>query len=424
MESIAETTDEADGAGRASPSGLGRQLAGAIDPLQTLTSGLKRDVRGGAVQAHICCVRDAQDVQTVIEAFAQADGFKAVTNWSYAYRIAVEEPSMERPLDEGHQDGLDEGCGEKILGVMRRFSLQGLFLLVSRWQDYGATEGLELFGTELYSIVLERCKDLITHLKQAAGAGAQEAVVRQIEKPPPGPKNFDFSFLPPIPEPRAPTKFGPNHFLADSAMNKPASLPNLFSGGDVRLWMSNDKVLRNLPESEIWAMRFLRQPDFRIERVLQAVATLRGQRVPPPSSAPAARWGHYREVLKSATLRTELLLFDADTVAPEAAQQVMELLSTVQVSEVHRASPGAAALYEWAMGIARWRLQGPPSPEPAGQEGWVPLEPLRPREAELRKSPSPMRRSQSGPRLRRNFASGGSGGFAIRSSAPLLPRSP
>ena len=63
-------------------------------------------------------------------------------------------------------------------------------------------------------------------------------------------KNFDFSFLPPLPEPRAcaskpfvsgqdtsmsklrmtqttfevATKFGPNHFLYDTPMNKPRSL--------------------------------------------------------------------------------------------------------------------------------------------------------------------------------------------------------
>uniref|UniRef100_A0A7S0FMS2 Impact N-terminal domain-containing protein n=1 Tax=Pyrodinium bahamense TaxID=73915 RepID=A0A7S0FMS2_9DINO len=409
MDPIAEAPEE------------GHGQNGSLDPLQTLTSGRKREVRGGAFQAHICCVRGTEDVKAVMEAFVQADAFKAVTSWCYAYRMASLAPTLERPLDEGSADGLDEGCGERILGILRRFSLQGLLLIISRWQDYGGTAGLDLFGTELYAIVTERCKDLILNLKQAAGMNASqaEAVVKQIEKAPPAPKNFDFSFLPPIQEPRVPTKFGPNHFLSDSALNRPASLPNLFTGGDVRLWMKNDQILRNLPESEIWAMRFLRQPDFRVERVLNAVATVRGHKVPSASSTGAARWGHYREVLKSPTLRTELLLFDASTASLEACQEALDILSGLKVTDIRRASMGAAALYEWVQEVARWRLQGPPPPETAEKEAWIPLEPLQPRQAELSKTKSPLLpRARSGPRLRCS-ATTGSAGFKMQHSSSL-----
>merc|ERR1719384_2377390 len=123
--------------------------------------------------------------------------------------------------------------------------------------------------------------------------------------------------------------------------------------------MANDQCLRSLSDADLRALRSLRQPDWRIEEVLQAVAALRGQ-VIRPTGTPAARWGQCKEVLKSPTLRTELLLFDASQVPPEAAEQALQLLDGLDVEDIRRASPGAAALFEWAQGVARWRLQGPP----------------------------------------------------------------
>lgn len=336
----------------------------SFKPLQTLTSGRMREVRGGSIQAHVCVVAHDSEVLEVMDALQQAEGFKSVVSWCFAYRIAEQTP--ERKIREASEDGLDEGCGEKLLDVLRRNSLEGLLLIVSRWQDYGATSGVELLGTALYSAVVERCKDLITNLKQAVGlaggggeglkaptVGATEAEL------PPGPKSFNFCSLPALPEPRAPSKYGPNHFLYETALNRPASLPNLFSGGDVQMWMANDQCLRNLPDTELWALRSLRQPDWRVEAVLQAVAALRGQAI-RASSAPAARWGQLREMLRSPTLRTELLLFDAGQVNLEAARHALQLLEGLDTEDIRRASPGAAALFEWARGVAQWRLQGPP----------------------------------------------------------------
>lgn len=336
-------------------------------PLQTLTSGQRRDVRGGAVQAHACVVACDQDAWEVLEALRQADAFRLVVSWSYAYGAAGQEVI---------EDGLDEGCGEKLQAVLRRYSLQGLLLVVSRWQDDGATPGLELFGTTLYSIVVERGKDLILNLKQAMGLNDAEAKVgaqaNQAAEAvhPPEPKNFDFGPLPALPEPRVQTRYGPRHFLAETSLNRPASLPNLFTGGDVRLWMANDQCLRGLSDTDLVALRSLRQPDWRIEEVLQAVAVLRGQTI-RATGTPAARWGQCKEILKSPTFRTELLLFDARQVPPEAADQALTLLDGLDVEDIRRASPGAAALFEWATGVAQWRMQGGPprTPGPAASPG-------------------------------------------------------
>jgi len=436
MEPIAE-----DGEGAAagtsppvSPLRAARSGGGATAPLQTLTSGRRREVRGGAFQAHICVVSSEADVAQVMAAFQQAEGFRNVVSWSYAYRIKppqAESPpiladaegafppmaaSQSQALNEGAEDGLDDGCGSKILSVLRRFTLQGLLLVISRWQEYGATPGLELFGTELYALVVERCKDLIAHLKEAMGISDPEAnatsstsglraALNPGASPAPKKLNIDFSFLPALPEPRAPSKYGPNHFLADTPMNRQASLPHLFSGGDVRLWMANDQCLRNLPDSELWAMRSLRQPDVRMERVLQAVAILRGQKVPLMATAsnPTAKWGYCKEVLRSPTLRTELLLFDASHVPSESAKSALNLVEGLDPEELRRVSAGAAALLEWVQGVVRWRLEGPPSPISGEPSKSVSLHQLRPRQDSMQSaSPKVLRKSLSGPKLRKS----------------------
>jgi hypothetical protein len=364
-----------------------RVSSSRTNALQTLTSGQKREIRGGALQAHICVVTSETDVAEVVQAFQEADGFRAVTSWSYAWRIIS--PSAPSGIWEGVEDGLDEGCGEKILGVLRRCGLNGLLLVVSRWQEYGASSALETNGTQLYSQVVERCKDLIANLKQAVGMSddqrrAEERRLIELQKLPPGPKKvtLDFGFLPPLPEPRVPTKFGPNHFMSESHLNRPQSLPNLFTGGDVRLWMENDRCLQQLSESELWALRALRQPDYRIERILQAVAALRGQRSQRQATSAAARWGQCREVLRSATFRTEMLLFDASTVTNETARMALQTVDGLEAEEVRRVNNGAAALLEWVCGVSRWRLNGPPAPGTG-------LQALPVREAELGISGTP-----------------------------------
>eukprot|EP00929_Paragymnodinium_shiwhaense_P111289 TRINITY_DN7909_c0_g1_i1.p1 TRINITY_DN7909_c0_g1~~TRINITY_DN7909_c0_g1_i1.p1 ORF type:complete len:447 (-),score=75.59 TRINITY_DN7909_c0_g1_i1:90-1430(-) len=419
MESIAEEPSTDGSIALATAAQSGANGHGALD---TLTSGHRRELRGGALQAHICVVTAAADVGSVMAAFQSADAFKHVTSWSYAYRIrAVRQPgTVDQFLhNEGTEDGLDEGCGERILQVLKRHNLDGLLLVVSRWQDFGATPGLELFGTVLYGIVKERCKDLILHLKAAMGLGdtsvqsqplavaadpwdqmkskASRPPVLKMQKPR-GYQSFDFSFLPRLVEPKEHSKMTPNHFMADGpTMKKTSSLPSLMNGvgGDVRLWMRNDQCLQELSEQDLQTLRTLRLPDERIERVLHAVATLRGQKLAKTGSA-TGRWGQCLQLLRSQTFRTELLLTDVSQITVEAAQQADFLLQGLEAASLQRTSPAAGILCDWARGLVRWRLDGPPAEDDGGleQSEMVPVEALQPRIA----SPAGlMRSSRSGP---------------------------
>ncbi|CAE7571319.1 SCP160 [Symbiodinium natans] len=361
-----------------------------VDSLDTLTSGLRKEVRGGSLQAHICTISRPEDVARVMQAFRAALAFQEVTSWCYGFRLRKPREEGGNPeeghasdAEEGCEDGLDDGCGEKILTVLRRSALQGLLVVVSRWQDRGKTPGLELYGLQLYSLVVERCKDLIANVKMAMGLGQVPDASPQtmpLFKERLSKKTIDFSFLPKLPEPRVPMKFGPNHFLYESSMNKQRSMPSLFGGGDVRLWMANDECLRHLPDSELWALRAIRQPDPLIERTLHAVSLLRGQSPAALSGPPAARWGHLLQTLRSQTLRTELLLFDARCISQKTAQMALAVLEGMDAEEVRRANPGAGVLFEWAQGVARYRCLGPTEEEEA-------LAALQPREADL--SPLP-----------------------------------
>eukprot|EP00971_Amphidinium_carterae_P235038 4664135-Amphidinium_carterae.1 len=212
-----------------------------------------------------------------MDAFRRAEGFTSVACWSYAYRVHVPNGDVSSPsgrslaLREAAEDGIDEGSGERILGVLRRFSLHGLLLVMSRWQDYGVTSGLELLGTSLYSVIVERCKDLIVHLREAVGLSNQNFsnIPRHCVMPAQASsKVFNFGYLPPLAGPRPQMKYGPNHFMADVPnANKTQSLPHLFgAGSDMRQWMVNDRSLQRLPESEIRALRAMRLPDPRVER--------------------------------------------------------------------------------------------------------------------------------------------------------------
>lgn len=341
-------------------------LDASFNPLHTLHSGPKRDLKGGSLQAHISVVASHQDVAAVLSCLGQSVDNVDVTNWSYAYRIT--ERGAENFLHEITEDGIDEGCGFVTLSVLRRFALQGLLVVISRWQILGTTSGLELYGTELHSIVSERTKNIIAHVKQAVGSiqpgkpkedRFAKSPSRQSKV-----KTFSFRQLPVVTEPKPPAKYGPNHFLSYSPMSKHSSsisLPGLFDqGGDVQMWMDSGRYLQGMTDSDICALRAMRQPDWRVEEVLQAVAALRGKPI-KPSKTPSARWGQCKDVLKSRTLRTELLLFDASKVPYDLAQHALTLLEGICVEDVVRASPCAAALFEWAVGIVRWRLVGPPA---------------------------------------------------------------
>eukprot|EP00746_Dinoflagellata_sp_MGD_P014366 gnl/MRDRNA2_/MRDRNA2_131455_c0_seq1.p1 gnl/MRDRNA2_/MRDRNA2_131455_c0~~gnl/MRDRNA2_/MRDRNA2_131455_c0_seq1.p1 ORF type:complete len:442 (+),score=69.43 gnl/MRDRNA2_/MRDRNA2_131455_c0_seq1:147-1472(+) len=331
----------------------------AGDALRTLTSGQKKAIRGGCLQAHVCAVRSVDDVNVVMQRLLNAEQFCGVANWSYAYILSNASSSSEENL-EGLDDGVDEGSAEKILGVLHRFQLSGLLLVVSRWNDAGCCCGLESLGTVLYSSIVERCKDLITGLQNtmsSPGSHDSSEPPRMLQKP--EPQTFNFASLPPPvePNPNLGSKYCPNHFKAGS-LEKSQSVPQLL-GGDPQQWVAHDKYLQNLLPEELQALRALRQPHPDVLRVLESVALLKGAWAPGQNVGnAAAQWGRCREMLHSPTFLTELLLLDSARIPARTIQSARQVLSGLDTENARRLGNGVVALLDWAQYVVGSRCAG------------------------------------------------------------------
>eukprot|EP00747_Dinoflagellata_sp_TGD_P165432 gnl/TRDRNA2_/TRDRNA2_186688_c0_seq1.p1 gnl/TRDRNA2_/TRDRNA2_186688_c0~~gnl/TRDRNA2_/TRDRNA2_186688_c0_seq1.p1 ORF type:complete len:350 (-),score=60.92 gnl/TRDRNA2_/TRDRNA2_186688_c0_seq1:197-1246(-) len=222
----------------------------SLAPLQTLTSGRKMLLQGGAIQAHICVVSKEEDVDAVMQAFRRADAFKTVASWSFAYRI-VADAGLTHFL-EGSEDGFDEGCGEKILGVLRRQSLHGLLLMVSRWQEYSelaVTAGIDLFGLPYFGFVVERCKDLLANITKVLSTAKEDPARAGIGQ---GREQGSAGLLPSfprLPEPPERPRFGHGHFMTDKYMQRSQSLPTIFAAAE-RANSQNESESRRSPQAE------------------------------------------------------------------------------------------------------------------------------------------------------------------------------
>jgi hypothetical protein len=303
------------------------------------------------------------DVNVVVQRICQADQFVGVANWSYAYTLGGASSSSSGAHEENHEgfdDGADEGSGEKVLGVLHRFGLAGLLLVVSRWNDPGASCGLDSLGTVLYSGIVERCKDLIAELQNtmhAPGNQGSSAPPRVVQKP--EVQTFNFASLPaPMePNPNLGGKYGPTHFKAGS-VERSQSLPQLL-GGDAQQWVAHDKYLQNLVPEELQALRSLRQPHPDVLRVLEAVALLKGAWAPGENVGnAAAQWGRCREMLQSPTFMTELLLLDSPRIPAKAIQSARQVLSGLDPENTRRLGNGVVALLDFAQYVVRSRCAG------------------------------------------------------------------
>lgn len=266
-----------------------------------------------------------------------------------------------------------------------------MLLVVSRWNDAGASCGLDSLGTVLYSAIVERCKDLISELQSTmhpAGNQGSSAPSRAVPKP--ELQTFNFASLPPPmePNPNLGSKYCPNHFKAGS-MDRSQSVPQLL-GGDPQQWVAHDSYLQNLIPEELQALRSLRQPHPDVLRVLEAVALLKGAWAPGEHVGnAAAQWGRCREMLQSPTFMTELLLLDSSRIPARSIQSARQVLSGLDTENTRRLGNGVVALLDWAHYVVRSRCAGYNMPEAASSQmvgsGLLPRY-VRPVDAVLRTS--------------------------------------
>ena len=66
-------------------------------------------------------------------------------------------------MEEGYEDGTEEGCGQKLLNLLQKMGVENILIIVYMWHQkmVGTTP-----STEVYKCVLDRAKELLTTLHQ------------------------------------------------------------------------------------------------------------------------------------------------------------------------------------------------------------------------------------------------------------------
>jgi len=66
-------------------------------------------------------------------------------------------------ITEGYDDGNEEGCGQKLLSLLQKMGVENILIVVYVWHQRMPGH----CTTEVYKMVLDRAKDLLTtlHLK-------------------------------------------------------------------------------------------------------------------------------------------------------------------------------------------------------------------------------------------------------------------
>jgi len=68
--------------------------------------------------------------------------------------------NQEDYVTEGFEDGSEEGCGQKMLSLLQKMGAENILILVFIWH----TRMPGHFSNEVYKMVLDRTKDLVSTL--------------------------------------------------------------------------------------------------------------------------------------------------------------------------------------------------------------------------------------------------------------------
>ncbi len=70
----------------------------------------------------------------------------------------------ERILNEGFDDDGEAGAGEKLLGMLQKMEVENIIVIVCIWTS--GVGSLQIRGGELYKIILDRAKELLTTIHE------------------------------------------------------------------------------------------------------------------------------------------------------------------------------------------------------------------------------------------------------------------
>jgi len=71
----------------------------------------------------------------------------------------------EGTVIEGFDDDGEAGSGEKLLGLLQKMEVENIIVIICIWSS-GATLGNQVRGGELYKVILDRAKELLSSIHE------------------------------------------------------------------------------------------------------------------------------------------------------------------------------------------------------------------------------------------------------------------
>lgn len=125
-------------------------------------------------QAFSAAISSAEQVRFVMSYLGNVNNmvharFPSAKNKIVAFRVNQYPPHHgggDRVLNEGFDDDGEAGAGEKLLGLLQKMEVENILVIVCVWSSGAALGNLQVRGGELYKVVLDRAKELLTTIHE------------------------------------------------------------------------------------------------------------------------------------------------------------------------------------------------------------------------------------------------------------------
>ena len=87
----------------------------------------------------------------------------------------------EETIVEGYDDDGEAGSGEKLLGLLQKMEVENIIVIVCIWTSGAALGNLQVRGGELYKVVIDRAKELLSSIHEQIKV-QQEEIKRKNEQ--------------------------------------------------------------------------------------------------------------------------------------------------------------------------------------------------------------------------------------------------
>jgi len=117
-------------------------------------------------QAFSAAIQNQNQVDLCLSYLKQRKQISLAKTQMFAYRVSqpnleIQIENQDQFVEEGYEDGFEEGCGQKLLSLLQKMGVENIFIVVYMWHQ--KMQGTTL-ATEVHKNVVDRAKELLTTL--------------------------------------------------------------------------------------------------------------------------------------------------------------------------------------------------------------------------------------------------------------------